>query len=138
MFGYSVTCDMTASPVRVWTVLTDARRLEDGFGIARIDGNIGPDATIKVYSEVSPGRAFPVRVTTLTPPLRMIWTGGMPLGLFRGVRTFALLVLPGGGTRFTMDERFSGPLAALIRRSMPDLQPSFETFADALKRESET
>jgi hypothetical protein len=66
----------------------------------------------------------------------MVWTGGMPLGLFRGVRTFALDPLPGGGVRFTMEERFSGPLAGLIGRSMPDLQPSFDRFADRLVEEA--
>jgi hypothetical protein len=138
MFQYSVTRDIAAPPDRVWAILSDARRLEDGFGITRIEGNLSPGATIKVFSEVSPGRAFPVRVTTFTAPARMVWTGGMPLGLFKGVRTFSLTPLPRTGTRFTMEEVFSGPFSGLIGRSMPDLQPSFETFATALKRNAET
>jgi hypothetical protein len=66
----------------------------------------------------------------------MVWTGGMPLGLFRGVRTYTLAPHD-GGTRFSMQEVFSGPLLGVIGRSIPDLQPSFERFADGLKAEAE-
>jgi hypothetical protein len=56
----------------------------------------------------------------------------MPLGLFKGVRTYR--VAPEGGrTRFTMREEYTGPLLPLIWRSMPDLQPSFDRFARGLK-----
>jgi hypothetical protein len=56
----------------------------------------------------------------------------MPLGLFKGVRTYR--VLPEGDrTRFTMREEYTGPLLPLIWRSMPDLQPSFDKFARGLK-----
>jgi hypothetical protein len=137
MFQYSVTRDIAAPPERVWAILADARRLEAGFGIRRIEGTLFGGAAIKVWSDVSPERAFPVRVTTFSPPLCMVWTGGMPLGLFRGVRSFTLTLLPGIGCRFVMEEVFSGILSGLIGRSMPDLQPSFETFASALKRNAE-
>ena len=62
----------------------------------------------------------------------MEWSGGMPLGLFRGVRTHTLTP-DGDGTAFTMREEYSGPLLGAISRSMPDLQPSFDTFAAGLK-----
>jgi hypothetical protein len=38
-----------------------------------------------------------------------------------------------GGTAFHMREEFSGPMLALIGSSIPDLQPSFEKFADGLR-----
>jgi hypothetical protein len=56
--------------------------------------------------------------------------------LFRGVRTFTLTAT-GGGTDFVMREEFTGLLLPLIWRSMPDLQPSFDTFADGLARATE-
>jgi hypothetical protein len=87
-------------------------------------------------SEANPERAFPVKVTSFDPPAGMTWTGGMPLGLFKGVRTFALQP-ENGATRFTMREEYTGPLLPLIWRSMPDLGPSFEQFAHGLKSRAE-
>jgi len=43
-----------------------------------------------------------------------------------------------GVTRFTMEERFSGPLLPLIDRTLPDFSPSFEKFAGGLKRRAES
>ena len=62
----------------------------------------------------------------------MLWSGGTPLGPFKGLRTFTLTP-EGGATRFTMREQYTGPLLPLIWRSMPDLEPSFERFANGLK-----
>jgi hypothetical protein len=60
----------------------------------------------------------------------------MPLGLFTGERTYTLQS-EGQSTRFTMREQYSGPLASLIVRSIPDLGPSFQQFADGLKKQAE-
>jgi hypothetical protein len=103
-------------------------------GVVRVEGPIVDGGTIRVFSEVSPDRAFPV--TVAVEGHGMTWTGGIPLGLFRGVRTFD--VAPDGdGTRFSMVERFTGPLTRVMARSMPDLQPSFDQFASGLKAEAE-
>ena len=61
----------------------------------------------------------------------------MPLGLFKGVRTFTLTPSEGGPTRFHMREEYTGPLLGPIWRSMPDLGPSFEQFARGLKARAE-
>lgn len=42
-----------------------------------------------------------------------------------------------GGCAFHMREAFSGLMAPLITKSMPDLTPTFEKFADGLTRLSE-
>lgn len=118
----------------VWAALTDKTVLvERGFGILKLEGEIAPRGRLKLWSEVSPQRAFPLRVTEFTPPQRMVWESGMPLGLFKGTRVFSLSETR-GQTTFKMREDFTGPLAGLIGRSIPDLTPSFEKFADALKR----
>ena len=91
-----------------------------------------------MVSAVAPGRTFPLRVTGFDPGQRMVWTGGMPLGLFRGVRTFTLAPEGDGATRFAMREAYSGPLAPLIGRSIPDLGPSFRRFAAGLKARAES
>lgn len=137
MKRFEVRCTIAASPARVWAHLTDAQALvAGGLGIERIEGTIAPGAAVKVWSAASPGRAFALRVTEFAPPRRMVWSGGMPLGLFTGVRQFTLTP-EGAGTEFHMREDFSGLLSPLIAGSIPDLQPSFEQFADGLRRLSE-
>ncbi len=60
----------------------------------------------------------------------------MPLGLFKGVRQFNL-TRSGDQTEFYMREDFSGLLSGVIWNSMPNLQPSFDKFADTVKRLTE-
>jgi hypothetical protein len=57
----------------------------------------------------------------------------MPLGLFRGVRTYDVTPTPDGSSEFHVREEYSGVLLGLIWRTMPDLGPSFVRFADGLK-----
>ncbi len=93
---------------------------------------------MRLVSTVNPKRTFNLRVTELLPPERLVWASEMPLGLFRGIRTYTLTPAAGGSaTDFAMTEVYTGPLAGLIGRSIPDLNPSFEAFADALKSAAE-
>jgi hypothetical protein len=134
MRSYEAEATIQADPESIWAILTDAGAYADwDSGVERVEGAIARDATIKVYSEANPGRAFPVKVTDFRPAAHMTWSGGMPLGLFRGVRTFDLSPAGGGATRFRMREEYTGPLLPLIWRTMPDLGPSFEQFARGLK-----
>ena len=139
MKAYDASATIEASPDAIWAILTDA----DGYprwdsGVERVRGRIAAGETITVVSSANPGRTFPVRVTEFAPERRMVWSGGMPLGLFRGVRTFSLTpATDGASTRFTMREEYSGPLQSLIWRSIPDLGPSFRQFAAGLKRRAE-
>ena len=66
----------------------------------------------------------------------MVWSDGMPLGLFTGRRTYTI-TSEGNRCEFSMVEAFTGPLAALIARAIPDLTDSFDTFADSLKSAAE-
>ncbi len=63
--------------------------------------------------------------------------GEMHWGLFKGERTYSLSKQPDGSVEFSMREIFSGLMAPLIAKSIPDLQPSFNEFAAALKRRAE-
>ena len=131
---YEVTADIRAPAETIWGIVTDAPAYPDwDSGVERIEGRIAPGEKIKVFSEMNPGRGFPVKVTEFEPTRRMTWTGGMPLGLFKGVRTFTLDPGPDSTTRFEMRETFSGPLLPLMRRSMPDFSPSFEKYGAGLK-----
>lgn len=134
---YEAEAEIAAEPETVWSVLTDAA----GFsrwdsGVERIDGAITPGGTITVRSKAAPARAFPVKVTAFDRPGRMVWSGGMPLGLFKGVRTFTL-TQRGQRTHFHVREEYTGPLLGMMWRSMPDLGPSFRQLAQGLRAEAE-
>ncbi len=129
---------IAADAREIWATLTDPERLvAAGTGIARIEGRIEPGARFTLWSEAVPGRGFRTRVTAMEPPRRMVWEGGMPAGLFRGVRTFTLTPQADGGTEVHVREEFTGPLLPLVWRTMPDLQPSFEQLVDGLARSTE-
>ena len=104
-----------------------------GFRRRRVEGRIAAGGTVRIRRQAAPGRAFPVKVTAFEPPARLRFSGGMPLGLFRGVRTYERAPAAGGGTAFHVREEYTGPLLGLIWRSMPDLGPSFDRFARGLK-----
>jgi hypothetical protein len=132
--AFEATETIAAGPEAIWAALTDGAAYPAwDSGVVRVDGRIAPGESITVISAVDPGRTFPLRVTEFVPGQRMAWTGGLPLGLFTGVRTFALAPAGDGATRFTMREEYRGPLAPLIVRSIPDLGPSFRRFAAGLK-----
>jgi hypothetical protein len=139
MKHYEATADIDASADSIWAVLTDGPGYADwDSGLIELDGTVAPGEKLKLRPEVNPKRTFPVAVTEFDAPTRMTWTGGMPLGLFKGVRTFRLEPTAGAGaTRFTMREEYSGPMLPLIWRSMPDLGPSFQQFARGLKERAE-
>ena len=118
--------------------------LSDGPGwptwnptVDRVEGKIAQGEKIMVHAKISPGRAFPVVVSIFTPPQKMVWTGAMPLGLFTGERTYLLTPQDDGSVEFSMREEFTGPLAPIFTRSIPDLQPAFEAFAAGLKQHAE-
>jgi hypothetical protein len=128
-----------AAPVAtIWAILTDAPAFPAwNSTVEAIDGRIAPNEKVTVRTKASPGRAFPVRVTRFDAPREMVWTGGMPLGLFTGTRVFSLAPGPDGRVTFSMREDYRGLMAPLIVRSIPDLQPAFDIFAADLKRRAE-
>jgi hypothetical protein len=137
--SYEASATINARPERIWEILTDAPAYASWEnGVVRVEGRIAPGETIKVVSEANPDRTFPVKVVEFDAPRRMAWSGGMPLGLFKGVRTFTLTPDGNGATRFHVREEYTGPLLGMIWRTIPDLGPSFAKFADGLKRHAES
>ncbi len=128
-----------AKPQIVWDILTDVAAWPRwNTTVERVEGSVTAGGKVAVYAKISPGRAFPLRVTLFDPPRTMQWTGGMPLGLFTGRRTYSLTPQANGHTKFEMTEEFSGLMAPLITRSIPDLQPSFDEFAACLRKTAES
>jgi hypothetical protein len=134
---FSASTTIHASPERLWSILTDAAGYAewDPYAI-RIEGTIADGETITAYTKLSPKRAFPVKVGDFQPNRCMTWTGGLPLGLFKGVRSFNLTPVP-AGVDFSVREEFSGPLLPLFAGSLPDMTEPFQAFVAGLKARAE-
>jgi len=139
MKEFSTTTSIEASPDTIWAILTDAAGYPEWDpGMERLEGRIAPGEKVKAFTKLSPGRAFPATVTEFVPGQKMTWTGGMPLGLFKGERTFTLTPQGDNATKFTLREVFTGLLLPIFGRSIPDLTPTFEEFVAALKNRAES
>lgn len=135
-FGTRIT--IRAAPDAIWQILTDAASYPAwNTTVTGIDGRIALNEKVTVHAKVTPGRAFPVTVVAFDAPRRMVWSGGMPLGLFKGERVYELRPSGAGVVEFAMRETYSGLIAPLITRSIPDLQPAFDEFAACLKARAE-
>jgi uncharacterized protein YndB with AHSA1/START domain len=139
MKEYVTTCAINASPATVWAILTNA----DGYAawnpeILGITGQIVSGGRITARVRLGDGaiRSVTMRVTALEPPSRMEWTGGIPLGLFVGRRTFTVTPTA-SGTEFRLHLRMSGALSSMIIKSVGDRQPEIDSFAAALKARAE-
>jgi len=133
---YSSIVQIQASPEAIWDLLTNP----DGWpewepNCTRIDGKIAVGEKLTVHTKLS-DRAFPAKVTVMEAPSRMVWAWGMPLGMFKGERTFTLTPKD-GGTEVYCGELFSGWMLFLFGRMVPDLSQAFQDFADGLKARAE-
>jgi uncharacterized protein YndB with AHSA1/START domain len=138
MKAFSAKVSIRSTPERIWALLTDAAAYTQwNTTVESVDGKIAPGERVTIRPKMNPRNAFPVKVTAFESPRRMVWTGGMPLGAFKGERTFLLSPDSNGNTEFAMREEYTGFIAPLICRSIPDLQPAFDEFANDLKRAAE-
>lgn len=138
MKSFNATTTIKAPAETIWKIITDAPNYPawDPWAI-RIEGRIAPGETVTAYTKLSPKQAFPAKVTEFKPGQRMVWTGGMPLGLFKGERTFILNPKGDGSVEFTLREEFSGPLLPLFASSLPDMTKPFQDFVAGLKARAE-
>lgn len=128
----AVSVRVPAPPERVWALLTDA----EGFPrwnstVTRIGGRIALGEKLQIQVPIS-DRTFTPSVTAFEPSARMVWSDGF-WPMFQGVRTFALAP-EDGGTRFRMEEVFTGLMLPMIARTLPDFGPPFEQYARDLER----
>jgi len=133
---HSVACDIRAPAARVWALLTDA----DGFPkwnttVTSLRGPIALGQKLELRVPLAPDRSFSPRVTAMRENEEMVWSDGFA-PMFRGVRTYTLREKD-GKTEFAMREVFSGLMLPMIKKSLPDFGPAFETFAADLKRAAE-
>jgi uncharacterized protein YndB with AHSA1/START domain len=140
MKEFSVTVSIRSTPERVWTLLTDATSYPSwNPEITRVEGRIALGEKLRAHVSMHGGRLQPVsvQVTEFERPRRMVWTGGMPLGLFTGRRTFTVAPGAEGAVEFTLSVCFSGPMSGLIAKSLGDRQPDIDALAAGLKARAE-
>ncbi len=125
-----------ATPEAIWSILTDGMSYAHwNPEINRVDGRITLGEKILAHVVLPGGKVqrVSVRVTSWDPMRQMVWTGGLPLGLFTGRRTFRLTPRDGGIVEFSMHLHLSGRLSPLIAKSLGDRQPDIDAFAAGLK-----
>lgn len=140
---FHVERQINAPAERVWSLLTDGPSYPSwNPAVLELDGKIQTGERIALVSIVNPKRTFKLNVGEMSAPNgstqtgSMVWSDGMPFGLFTGARTFTLAERD-GATTFTMVEEYTGLLAGLITKSIPDMSDSFDQFADGLKQAAE-
>ena len=126
-----------ATPERIWALLTDA----EGFPswnttVTSIEGEIAEGGDLKIKVPAAGDRVFTPKVSKVVPARSMTWSDGMA-PFFKGVRTFDLTPQADGTTEFAMREEFTGLMLPMIKGSLPDFAPVFETYAQDLKRTAE-
>lgn len=138
MLQYNAEIDINATPETIWNILTNAPAYTEwDDNMLKLEGTIQPNEQLTIYTKLDPNRAFKPTVVEFEPHKRMVWRSGMPLGLFTGARTFTLTE-QNGSVHFRLQEEFSGLMLPMIKGSIPDLSPVFETFVKALKHRAES
>lgn len=135
--SYEVQIDIDAPPAAIWARLTNAKDFPSwNSTVSAIEGEIAQGQKLAIRVPVAPGRTFSPRVVALEPEKEMVWADGMA-PMFRGERTFRLTPAAGGKTTFSMVEVFTGVMLPMIKGSLPDFRPVFDTYAGDLKRACE-
>ena len=131
--------DIDATPEKIWAIITDTPS-HPSFdpSCIRIQGGKAEEGVwLRIYTTTGPERGVVMRVTSFSPRRMMVWSGGMPFGLLRRTRTFAIKERGRGKCRFTLKEEFSGPMLRLAGGSIPDMTEAFESFCRGLKELAE-
>jgi len=139
MKEYTSTSIIAAPADALWVTPTEGESYQEwNPEIIRVAGRValGERITAQVRLGVGAVRAVRLRVSAFEVTRRMEWTGGLPLGLFVGRRTFTLTPCE-AGVEFRLNLHMSGLLAPLILNSVGDCPPEIDSFRSALKRRCE-
>lgn len=133
--------DIDAPPSAVWEQLADT----DAYGewnpfVRELAGNLaeGERLTVRIAPPGAREMTFRPTVLTAAPGTELRWLGRFLVrGLFDGEHSFHLEELPGGRTRFTQSERFSGLLVGFSKSTLAKTRDGFEQMNVALKQRAE-
>jgi hypothetical protein len=139
MKQFQANTTIKATPEIIWQILTDAPSYPNWDpNMIRLEGTVAPGQKVVAYTKLSPEQAFPAKVTEFVPNQKMTWSSGLPLGLFKGERTFTLRPNGQGAVDVVVQETFTGLLMPILGRAIPDLTQSFRDFVSGLKKEAES
>ena len=137
MKSYTAAETVQATPEHLWQILTDAGAYADwDNGITSVEGTMTENSHITVHP-TGDGSAHDITITEIAPERRMVWEEGMPLGLFREIRTFRLLSEREGTTRVSISEEVSGPLSMFRKKRIDAVQGEIDHLAAGLKAAAE-
>lgn len=120
----------------MWDIITDAGNYTVwDSGVTEIAGDIRNGGIIRIRTTTSGNRRYRLRVEQI-PGEVMTWTRGLPLGLFKSVRTFTLSSQD-AMTHLRVTEEFTGPLARLMGKTGQDTEDSFAGYVIAEKERAE-
>jgi hypothetical protein len=135
---YEAVTRIDASPADVWALLVDVGSWRDwDSGVDRVDGRVALGEPITIHATMIRTRPFQVTVTEIRPREGMRWRAGLPFATATIERTYSLDAQDDGGTVLTIREDHTGPLAGLLDRRTPDLNPSFRQFCAGIKARAE-
>ncbi|MBC7869472.1 MAG: SRPBCC domain-containing protein [Chitinophagaceae bacterium] len=138
MKKFSASAEIKASPEKVWRILTDAPKYPNWDpGMIKLEGKIALGEKIIMHAKISPNRTFPTTVSEFVPNRKMVWSTGMPLGLFKDEITFTLVPLASDRVKFSLEEIFSGLILPIIGRNIPDMNATLAEFVTGLKAQAE-
>jgi hypothetical protein len=139
MRSFEASTRIGASPEVVWGLLTDVGGWRDwDSGVDRVDGRVALGERLTIHATMIRTRPFSVTVTEIRPQEGMRWRSEpLPFGLALIERTYHLDAQDDGDTVLTVREDHTGPLAGLLARRTPDLNPSFRQFCAGLKARAE-
>jgi hypothetical protein len=134
MRSYEASTRIRASAEEVWRRLIAVGSWRDwDSGVDRVEGRVALGERLTLYATMIRSRPLVVTVTEIRPREVMRWRGDLPLGLAVIERTYHLDAQGDGTTVLTVREDHTGPLAGLLDRTTPDLNPSFRQFCAGLQ-----
>jgi hypothetical protein len=136
--SYEAVTRIDASPADVWALLTDVGSWRDwDSGVDRVEGRVALGEPLTIFATMIRSKPFQVTVTEIRPQEAMRWRAGLRFGVATIERNYTLDAQEDGGTVLTVREDHTGPLAVLLDRRTPDLNPSFRQFCAGIKARAE-
>lgn len=134
--------EISATPERVWQILTDFEALPEWNPfMRRASGEVKVGAKLEVFLQPSGGRGMTFKPTVVeaTPNREFRWLGNLGVrGLFDGEHSFTIEPLGENRVRFVHRESFRGLLVPLLLLMVEkDTRRGFEEMNQALKTQAE-